>query len=346
MGRRRHNENIRQLLSEYEGRDNLDLASEMIQTTLNLIRDEASRGDLKVLNKALKELRYAFKMFSEYRNLRKVSIFGSARTPEGSPEYEQAVELSRKVASEGFMVITGAGPGIMEAAQEGAGRDRSFGVNIRLPFEQDANPIILGDSKLVTFKYFFTRKLQFLKETSAIVCFPGGFGTMDEAFESLTLMQTGKSNIMPMVLIDAPGGNYWKKWGDFVRAQLLHTGMISEEDLHLYLITDSVEEACREIAGFYHNYHSLRYVDDLSVIRLNYPLGPEDIAALNRDFSDILAVGEFTCRPAPFDQEFDEPELKELHRLAFQFNRRNFGRLRQLIDRLNNLGAGVEAKTG
>lgn len=331
----RKEEMIHDFLLEFEGQENFDLASEMVQTVLNLLHDHASRGDLKVLNKALKELRYAFKIFTDYRHVRKVSVFGSARTKKGTPDYQHAMEFGRKIASMGFMVITGAGPGIMEAAHDGAGRERSFGVNIRLPFEQRANPVIEGDSKLVTFKYFFTRKLMFVKESSAIVCFPGGFGTLDEAFESLTLMQTGKSSVMPVVLIDPPGGDYWQRWDRFVRTELLGRGLISSEDLHLYLATDSLERACEEITGFYRNYHSMRYVGELAAMRLNHSLAAPILKEVNRDFGDILERGAYELRSEAFPEEDGEPEIQHLPRLVFAFNRKNYGRLRQLIDRVN-----------
>ncbi|MBI2194216.1 MAG: LOG family protein [Planctomycetes bacterium] len=329
-------ESFRDLLSEFAGSENLDMASEMIQTTLHLMRDQAARADMKLLNRALKEWRYAFKVFASYRHLRKVSVFGSARTPKESPDYEQGVRFGERISAKGYMVITGAGSGIMQAAQDGAGRDLSFGVNIRLPFEQSPNPVIRGDPKLVTFKYFFTRKLMFIKETHAVVCLPGGFGTLDEAFESLTLIQTGKSYLMPIVLLDAPGGDYWRHWDDFVRRQLLARGLISEEDLSLYFVTDSVDRACEEIVGFYRTYHSIRYVRRSTVFRLHRCPTPAELRLLNRDFKDILeAGGEFRLHAGPLPEERDEPDLESLSRLVFPFNRRNMGRLRQLVNRLN-----------
>src|SRR5438445_3240076 len=236
------------------------LVQQLKETADKLIRDQANRGDIKLLNTALKELRYAFKVFAPYRNQRKVTVFGSARVPSDQPAYHQAVLFSRSIAKAGFMVITGAASGIMEAGHVGAGRESSIGVNILLPFEQEANAIIAGDIKLMHLKYFFTRKLLFVKESDAIALFPGGFGTQDEGFEVLTLVQTGKSHLIPIVLIDEPGGDYWKRWQVFVKEVLLERQMISPNDLALYKVTDSVEEAVAEVTGFYRVYHSMRYV--------------------------------------------------------------------------------------
>lgn len=331
-------EHIDEFLGDFADWENKDLISEMIRSSLNLLRDNADRGDLKVLNKAMKELRYAFKVFAPYRRLKKVSVFGSARANEGSPEYQQALAFGERISARGFMVITGAGSGIMEAAHEGAGRERSFGVNIRLPFKQEVNPIITGDPKLVTFRYFFTRKLLFVKETNALVCFPGGFGTMDEVFETLTLMQTGKSSIMPIVLLDAPEGDYWKTWDQFIRGHLLERQMISEYDLNLYLVTDNIEQACDEISNFYRVYHSMRQVGRYTVFRLNQPISLALVSELTDEFGDILDGGGFDLSPGPLPEETGEPELQDLHRLVFPFNRRNMGRLRQVIEWINKAG--------
>jgi uncharacterized protein (TIGR00730 family) len=336
-GNHRLNPLIDELIGEHEDGENKDLIAEMIHTCLNLLRDGADRGDLKVLNKALKELRYAFKVFAPYRHLKKVSVFGSARVRQTSPYYQQAVAFGQKIASRGFMVITGAGSGIMEAALEGAGRERSFGVNIRLPFEQEANPIITDDPKLITFKYFFTRKLLFVKETNALVCFPGGFGTMDEVFETLTLMQTGKSTIMPIVLLDAPRGDYWKNWEQLIRSNLLELDAISENDLHLFCVTDDLDQACDEISNFYRVYHSMRQVGDDTVIRLNRPIEESWVDRLTEEFGDILNGGAFKVSPGPLRGETGDPQLQDLHRLVFPFNRRDMGRLRQLIDHINGI---------
>lgn len=323
-------------LKENHGVANEDLIAEMIRTVLRLARDEASRGDLKILNRALRELRYAFKIFAPHRLVRKVSIFGSTRVREHDRYYRMAVSAGRRLAEEGFMVITGAGEGIMQAGHEGAGRDKSFGVNIQLPFVQEANRFILGDSKLITFHFFFTRKLIFVKEADAVVFFPGGFGTHDEVIEALTLAQTGKSQIVPILLVDQPGEKYWSKWEGFVRREMLGRGFISEQDLNLFRIVDDVEIAVQEIKKFYRNYHSYRFVKDDLVVRLTRPPSPAMIGALNRDYRDVLTEGEVR-QTEPLPDESDEPDRLHLHRLRVPFNRRDFGRLRQMIDTINDV---------
>ncbi len=299
-----------------------------------LSHDGTTRGDLKILSRTLRELRYAFKVFSPYRHHRKITMFGSARTPEEAPAYQQAIRLGRAMAEEDWLVITGAASGIMEAGHRGSGREHAMGLNIMLPFEQESNPIIAGDPKLVHMKYFFTRKLMFVKECDAVACLPGGFGTLDEALEVLTLMQTGKQNIIPLVLLDAPGGTFWNSLHRFVLEQMLHGGMISAEDLHLYKITDSHEAATREITHFYSNYHSMRYVKGKLVLRMHQPLSDKRLQALNEQFLDILSSGQFV-QSAPLEAEQDEVHLAQKPRLVFDFNRRNHGRLRQLIDYIN-----------
>jgi len=299
-----------------------------------LADDGTTRGDLKILSRTLRELRYAFKVFSPFRHRRKVTVFGSARTPETAPTFEQAVQLGRAMAEEDWLVITGAASGIMEAGHRGSGRKHAMGLNIMLPFEQESNPIITGDHKLVHMKYFFTRKLMFVKECDAVVCLPGGFGTLDEALEVLTLMQTGKQNVIPVVLLDAKGGTFWHMFHRFVLEQLLHGGMISSEDLHLYKITDSHEAAVREITHFYSNYHSMRYVRGRLVLRINRPLSADQLEAMNAQFSEILVSGEFEQTSA-LEAEQDEVHLAHKPRLVFEFNRRDHGRLRQLIDFIN-----------
>jgi uncharacterized protein (TIGR00730 family) len=315
--------------------DPQDLYQVMRHTVDRLEEDKTARGDLKILSRTLRELRYAFTVFRPFRRRRKVTVFGSARTKPGHPEYETAVELSRQMAADhGWMVITGAGGGIMEAGHKGAGREASMGLNIMLPFEQGANPYIEGDPKLVTMKYFFTRKLMFVKECSGVVCLPGGFGTLDEALETLTLMQTGKQTMIPLVLLDSPEGSYWKDLGTFIDKQLLGNGMISPEDVHLYKVANSVEDAVDEVMGFYKIYHSMRYVKDRLVFRLEEKLSDDTIAAINEKFADILASGDFQqCDALP--EEAGEPDLAKLPRLYFHFNRRALGRLRMLIDFIN-----------
>lgn len=319
------------------GRDER-LVREMVETSLRLLRDGTGTGDLKILNAALRELRYAFKVFAPYRGVRKVTAFGSARTPPDDPAYRTALEFSREIASRGFMVITGGGHGIMRACQEGAGRERSFGVNIKLPFEQDPNEFIHGDEKLVNFRYFFTRKLLFVKEADAIILFPGGFGTHDEGYEALTLAQTGKMNSIPIVFLDAPRGTYWKSWMQYVKDHLLRRGLISEEDLALFKITTSVTEAVDEITGFYRVYHSSRYVRQHWVVRLNRPLPQEAVEALERDFAPLIAEGRIE-QGGPLPEEHEtEPELDHLPRLVFAARRISFGLRRLLIDQVNRSG--------
>ncbi|MGZ5479501.1 MAG: LOG family protein, partial [Candidatus Aminicenantales bacterium] len=240
-----------------------DVLADLMVAITRLARDGADRGDLKLLTSSFKELRYAFKVFAPYQGIRKVSIFGSSRTPAGHPDFLQAVDFARRMRERHWMIITGAGDGIMGAGQSGAGRAASFGVAIRLPHEQRTNVVIADDAKLINFKYFFTRKILFLKEASAIALFPGGFGTQDEGFESMTMIQTGKNNLIPVVLIDAPGGTYWQHWRTYLKAELLHNGMITEQDMNLFKLTDNIDEAVDEILGFYRRYHSMRYVGPL-----------------------------------------------------------------------------------
>jgi uncharacterized protein (TIGR00730 family) len=306
--------------------------SELVTTALKLHEDGAQVADLKIASAALKELRYGFKVFAPYRNVPKVTVFGSARTPADHPVSRQARSFGKRMTESGWMVITGAGSGVMGAAQEGAGRERSFGMNIRLPFEQDANPWIADDPKLISFKYFFTRKLFLVREAWAMAFFPGGFGTGDEVFESLTLIQTGKAEIVPVVLVDAPGGVYWSRWMDFVREQMVETGMISPEDMTLFRVTDSIEEAAAEIERFYRVYHSYRYVGESLVIRLRRALPPAAVSEISLRFSDIL---KGPTEQVPHALEAERGEFQELPRLVLPFNRSNFSRLRQLIDFLN-----------
>ena len=327
---------VHKLVEEAGGSPHAEFLQEMIQTILRLAEDHADRGDIKILNAALRELVYAFRVFAPYRGIRKVTMFGSARTTEDQPEYRQALNFAHEISRQGWMVITGAGDGIMKAGQGGAGRERSFGVNIRLPFEQPANEIIQNDSKLITFKYFFTRKLIFVKEADAIALFPGGFGTLDETFELLTLVQTGKSNPLPVVCVDRSGGDYWRTWDGYVRDVLVTRGLISPEDVSLYRVTDSIETAIAEITGFYRNYHSSRYVGDRLAIRLQQAPTGRELDRLNGEFRDILVDGAMTVSPA-LPEEVNEHALAHMPRLTLHFNRRDIGRLRQLIDDLNRL---------
>src|SRR5437870_4515284 len=326
-----------QELIEYKGGGfNQDNVADIIENALKLLADVKDSGDVKVIQTALRELRYAFRLFAPYSHSRKITIFGSARTQPARMEYQQAVEFARKITDAGFMVITGAGGGIMQAGHEGAGPEKSFGANIRLPWEQSANPVIREDKKLITFKYFFTRKLIFIRHSDAIALFPGGFGTMDEGYEALTLMQTGKSQIMPLVLIDRPGGTYWRTWDKHVREHLLRNKLICPDDLFLYQITDDTDQAVKWITRFYRNFHSTRFVKDLFVIRLKYAPSPSAIQAMNEDFADIT-LGQEMKRIDPTPEELEDNDHVDLPRVAFGFNRREYGRLRQLIDVLNGL---------
>jgi uncharacterized protein (TIGR00730 family) len=308
------------------------LYGEMLTTVLKLFEDGAGVADLKIAGRALKEIRYGFKVFAPYREVAKVTVFGSARTPPGHPVWGQAEGFGRRMTEAGWMVITGAGSGVMGAAQHGAGRERSFGLNIRLPSEQEANPWIADDPKLISFKYFFTRKLFLVREAHAMVFFPGGFGTCDEVFEALTLTQTGKQPVLPLVLVDEPGGTYWKRLAEFIRGEMLDRGAISPADPGLFRITDDTDEAVSEILDFYRVYHSQRYVGDSLVIRVRRPLAAAALADLNARFADILD-GPAEQTPGPLKAE--NGELADLPRLILPFNRGNFARLRQLIDLVN-----------
>lgn len=326
---------IDDLIAFKGGGHNQDLVGDLIEQSLKILKDVEERGDVRVIATAVRELRYAFKLFAPWEKNRKVTVFGSARTAPSKQEYQQAVEFARHIADAGWMVITGAGPGIMQAGHEGAGPERSFGANIRLPWEQGANPVIQHDKKLVTFKYFFTRKLTFIRHSDAIVLFPGGFGTLDEGYEALTLMQTGKAKLMPLVLMDRPGGAYWKTWDKHIREHLLRNGLISPDDLNLYHITDNCDDAVKFITRFYRNYHSMRFVRDLLVLRLQHKPTPTTLDALNQDFADIVMAGRIECiEPTP--EEREDNAFLELPRIGFEFNKRDYGRLRQFIDVLNS----------
>jgi uncharacterized protein (TIGR00730 family) len=311
-----------------------DLIGQIKESADKLVTDQTTQGDLKILSRTLRELRYAFKVFTPYRSRRKVTVFGSARTRPHDPGYQQAVAFGRAMAQLGWLVVTGAASGIMEAGHVGAGRDNSMGLNIMLPFEQSSNSVIAGDPKLVHMKYFFTRKLMFVKECDAVCLFPGGFGTLDEGLEVLTLLQTGKREMVPVVFLDAAGGDFWQPFQQFVLDRMLGRGMISEEDLSLYKIADSVEVAVAEILQFFRVYHSMRYVKNRLVFRLTQYLTPELVEQINERFADILLEGQFEMSTA-LREEQDEPSLVALPRLVFHFNRRNLGRLRQLIDAVN-----------
>jgi uncharacterized protein (TIGR00730 family) len=323
------------------GNPNIDLLAEAMASLLRIGIDDTERGAVKVVNGAMRELRRQFQVFGPYEHVPKVTVFGSARTPPGSPSYELAHRFAESIVEAGWMVITGAGPGIMQAANEGAGRAKGFGLNIRLPFEQKANAAIDGDEKLINFRYFFTRKLAFVREAFAFAFFPGGFGTMDEAFETLTLMQTGKSDLHPIVLVDTPGDGYWERWDRFLRAELLGDGLVGEPDLSLYRHVHTPEEAVAEICGFYRNYVSQRYVDGVLYLRVRKLPTDAELAAMNADFSDIFGRGGLEPVVA-HDAEVADDDSLEFPRLAAGFDQTGFGRLRMLVDRLNRI-EGLES---
>jgi uncharacterized protein (TIGR00730 family) len=312
------------------------LIKELLAGLLKLHDAHLDLLDLKIVNRAFKELRHAFGVFRSYHDRPKVSIFGSARTPSDDPNYQLAHQFAEAVVQQGFMVITGGADGIMRACQEGAGRDNSFGVNIMLPFEQGPNATIADDPKLITFKYFFTRKLMFQKEANAIALFPGGFGTHDEGFEVITLAQTGKSDPQPIICLQAHGCDYWDDWAAFIHKQLLKRHLISEEDLSLFKIVNSSEAAIDEILRFYRRYHSIRFVGRQLAMRLKSTMSTEQLEQIQQLFGDLLTEGRFELRGA-LEEELDEPGLKDLPRLVFGFNRRSASRLRQLIDHVNGL---------
>ena len=311
-----------------------DLVFELVASALRLGRDRADRGDLKIANAALKEMRHAFHVFAPYRSARKVAIFGSARTLPDDPLYLLARDVAAALAQRDWMVITGAGPGIMEAGIEGAGSEHSFGVSIKLPFESTTSQFFDGDPKLVNFRYFFTRKLEFIKESDAFVLLPGGFGTLDEAFELLTLLQTGKAQSAPVILLDTPGGTYWQEWLEFVKRELLATGYIAEHDLCLVHVTDQVDDAVREALDFYRNYHSQRFVEGDLVLRVHEVPDAGRLATLSADFADIIVRGALTAIDVTAAEVADDDHV-DLARISFRFDRRGWARLRMLIDRLN-----------
>jgi uncharacterized protein (TIGR00730 family) len=319
---------------------------DIIHTAVKLVGDRASTGELKLISRSLKELRYALKVFREYRDVPKVSIFGSARTPQGHPDYEKARAFGEAMAQRGWMVITGAGDGIMRAGHQGGRRERSFGVSIRLPFETNANDIIHGDEKLVTFRYFFTRKLMFMWESSAVALFPGGFGTQDEGFEALTLIQTGKAPIVPIVMLDGSEGDdgYWATWDRWVREQLLDRGWISPEDRSLYRLCGTVEQAADEVCRFYRNYHSQRFVRDTLVMRLRRPLTEAQVEALTRRFAELIEPGGRIAQGGPLEEEGQV--FAELTRLSWPSTKRAYGVLRRLIDAVNAYDAENHPQLG
>jgi hypothetical protein len=313
-----------------------ELVREMILAALKAGQEEAEKADLKLMNSTLKEMRFTSKVFGPYHNIRKVTVFGSARTHPEESVYKMAYLLGRRLAESGCMVITGGGSGIMQAINEGAGPEHSFAVNIRLPYEQKPNPVVDGNPRLIVYKYFFNRKVAFLKEANAIVLFPGGFGTLDEAMETLTLLQTGKHDPLPLILVDEPAGTYWLKWLQFFEEELVNQGYINASDFYLFELVDSVDAAVERINHFYRRYHSLRYVENQVVIRLTSGIGPQSVGELNDRFQDILIPGGSIYTSGPLPAEDDEPEIANLPRLIVDFNRKDFGRLRHLIDTINS----------
>jgi uncharacterized protein (TIGR00730 family) len=336
LGNEELDERIRSLIADSSDNENQDLIAELITTALKLHRDGARRSDLKLINTAVKEIRYSNLVFSRHTEP-KVTIYGSARLHEDNPNYQLTEKFAGIMASHGWGIITGAGPGLMEAGSKGAGIDNSYGVNIRLPFEATANQYI-SDGRTVNFKYFFTRKLGFVKESHAFVILPGGFGTLDEAFELITLIQTGKSDLHPIVLLEAEGTEYWGPILGFVRDRILARGMISESDLALFLHTTDVDEACQHIFKFYTNYHSQRFAAGKLILRLRQAPTEDELAELNSDFADIVVEGSIQ-RAGPTQAEIEDEDALETERITFYFDRRHFGRLRQLIDRLNDLAS-------
>ncbi|MFO0963108.1 MAG: LOG family protein [Phycisphaerales bacterium] len=324
---------------ESGGSRRANLVEEMMRTALRTLSDSVDLGQLKVMERALREMRSGYRVFNRYKGVRKISIFGSARTPEDHPDYRAASEFGALMAAEGWMAITGAGLGIMKAGHEGPQREASFGLSIRLPFETNANEIIKGDPKLVNFRYFFTRKLMFVSHSDAVACFPGGFGTMDELFETLTLIQTGKTHPLPVVLVEGAGPDgkprgYWRRWEKGVVENLIEAGWISHEDTSLYEIAESPADAVARIVRFYHRYHSSRYVGDTFVVRVKRPLSPRQLEQINDEFSHLVKSGSVTQHLTPLEGEDDHVHLP---RVAFHHTKRGFGHVRRFIDRMNEM---------
>jgi uncharacterized protein (TIGR00730 family) len=334
---------IDDLLAAAGAAEDRDLLFDIVASGVLLAGDDSDRLDLKLTAAVLAEMRVAFNAFAPYRDEPKVTIFGSARILADDPLYMAARDVAHQLARHGWMVITGAGPGIMAAGLEGAGREKSFGVNIRLPFEQEANEFILGDTKLISMKYFFTRKLELVKESQGFICLPGGFGTLDETFELLTLQQTGKSVPTPIVFLDEPGGSYWTGWRDFVLGHVAAGGYVAAEDLSLVTITDDEQIAVDAVLGFYRNYRSIRWVGKTLVVRLGNPPTDDELAALNDEFGDLLRPGSEIRSVPPLPQEVADDDHLDLARLTLEFDIRHFGRLHALIERLNNLDSAPTA---
>ncbi len=325
---------IKELVKKSSSSETEYLLHEILTTAVKLGKESSDKGDLKLVNNALKELRYSFKIFSPYREVKKVIIFGSARSKSKSAEYKMAEGFARSLTEKGYMIVTGGGPGVMEAGNKGAKAGKEFALNIRLPFEQKPNPYIYEKDKIINFKYFFTRKLIFVKVTDATALFPGGFGTNDEGFEMLTLIQTGKSKPRPIVLMEPQGSTYWAEWKHFVDSQLVKNGFIQKEDLNLFRIVKTVDQAVKYIEDFYRVYHSIRYVSGLTVLRLNKEISTKTLKFINREFRGILTSGEIKVSP-PTNKELQEGECLSLPRLVMNFNLRDYGRLFEMIRVIN-----------
>ncbi len=326
--------NLYDLAQRFSGEHSPETVLQMLATVMNAAASPLEEHDLQSMNRTIDEMFAADKMFYPYRHVRKVTCFGSARIQEGEPSYEIARDFSRLAAGRGYMVITGGGPGIMQACNEGAGSERSFGLNITLPYEQHANPVVADSPRMMSFYYFFTRKLNFLKQTDALVAFPGGFGTMDEIFETITLIQTGKSTIFPIVLLDPPGKTFWDRWFAFIQAELLDAGLISPADMRLLYVSKNEEDAMRHIEHFYRRFHSYYFDDDLLTIRVMELPESARLSAMRKEFADIMPLGDLSAREDDTDDH--EPMLATLPRLRFTLKRGDYARLRELIDYIND----------
>jgi len=325
---------IEQLVGQLKLAETGELVREILTSAVKLGLESKDMADLKLANTTLKELRYSFKTFSPYRDTRKAIVFGSARSAHDSPEYIMAREFSSEMCKKGFMIVTGGGPGVMEAGNRGAPEGRDFALNIRLPFEQKANPFVSHEDKLINYKYFFTRKLFFVKETDATAVFPGGFGTLDEGFEMFTLVQTGKSKPRPIVLMEPQGSTYWHDCLEFLKTQLLKNGFVNPCDIDIFTIADSVDEAVKYIEDFYSVYHSMRYDGNLTIIRLNREISEGSLGHINKEFRDIIVDGDI-CPSMPTPKEVQNGEFLNLPRIAFHFDRHDFGRLNEMIHAIN-----------
>jgi uncharacterized protein (TIGR00730 family) len=325
---------INQLIETAGGIHQPHIIREMLLSALKIGQETDYLADLKLINRTLREMRFTAQVFGPYRDRKKVTIFGSARTDEQDEMYLKCVRFSRMLAEKGYMIITGGGPGIMQAGNEGAGSENSFAVNIRLPFEQKPNPIMYRNPRLVTYKYFFNRKVAFVKEADAVAVFPGGFGTLDEAMEVFTLIQTGKTSPKPLILIDDQDG-YWERFFDFVKESLLVKGFISGEDFSLFTITKDEHEAAEVISAFYRVYHSLRFIENRLVLRLRKSLTPENIATLEDEFSELIKKGDHIHCCGAYPDEHDEPDLADLPRISMLFDHHHYGLLVAFINRIN-----------